>query len=117
MRRPLRTSTQSAGASGRSPDTSVNVAPASWETNRWPVPTRLTSSPCAPGGVQWLRKPPGGAEILFPPWAAGGRPVAREAAERDVDRLATWVSRIDPHRRDVAVGQARSRRDVPAVRR
>ena len=47
-----------ADASGRSPDTSVNVSPASCETNTWPVPTWLVSSPSAPGGIQWDEYPP-----------------------------------------------------------
>ena len=49
---PATAITESAGASGRSPETSVNVAPASCETKTCPVPTALVSSPIAPGGIQ-----------------------------------------------------------------
>src|SRR3954453_20779248 len=49
---PLFSAVHAAGASGRSPEMLVNVAPASVDLNTWPVPTLLVSSPTAPGNAQ-----------------------------------------------------------------
>src|SRR5205807_1366930 len=43
-------------------------------------------------------------------------PVRRVPAERDVDRLAGRVARVDPYRGDVSLWQALRLRDVPPVR-
>src|ERR1041384_5489932 len=58
--------TASAGASGRSPEMSVNVCPASCETYRCPVPILLVSSPSAPGGIQCDEYPPSVAYTVLP---------------------------------------------------
>src|SRR5205814_3370218 len=49
---PLCSADQDTGTSGRSPEMSVNVSPASVDLNRWPTPTLLVSSPTAPGNAQ-----------------------------------------------------------------
>src|SRR4051794_38748420 len=55
---PSCSTVQLAGTSGRFPEMSLNVAPASWDTKTWPVPTWLVSSPSAPGGTQRRPYPP-----------------------------------------------------------
>ena len=70
---------------------SVKVSPASVDLKTWPMPILLVSSPTAPGNAQ----------------------LAAVAGERHVDRAR--VRRVDPHRRDEALGQALRLGDVPAV--
>ena len=88
---PSRTSVKFAGMSGRLPEMSVKVSPASVD---------LKTLPLAQVG-------------LLSPSDAGLQPAAAVAAERHVDRAR--VGGVDLDGGDVALGQALRLRDVPAV--